>query len=93
MNYGYTIARYASEKDITLTDAFTKAWHYHFGSKPALRDLWNDVKKYKEIGAVPIYVSEFIRNEKEKHEKRERFMANPLFRALRSIGLPTRAYT
>lgn len=89
MNYGYTIARYAHEKELTLTDAFTEAWHFHFGHNPNLRDLWNDVKKYKEIGAVPLYVSEFIRNEIEKHQKRERLMSHPFVRILKGLTLST----
>lgn len=60
MKYGKSIRNYAEVRGISLTKSFTEAWRFHFGHEPNLRELWEDARRYKEVGAVPVYVSEFL---------------------------------
>lgn len=62
MKYGKSIGRYAEARGISLTKSFTQAWIFYFGHSPNVRELWGDVERYKSVGAVPIYVSEFLKH-------------------------------
>lgn len=62
MKYGKSIGKHAQSRNISLTKSFTEAWQFYFGHEPNTRELWEDVRRYKEIGAVPIYVSQFLKS-------------------------------
>ncbi len=62
MKYGKSIGKYADARGISLTKSFTEAWRFHFRHEPNVRELWEDVRRYKELGAVPLYVSQFLRS-------------------------------
>lgn len=62
MKYGKSIGKYAETRGISLTKSFTEAWYFHFGHEPNVRELWEDVRRYKELGAFPLYVSEFLQS-------------------------------
>lgn len=79
MKYGKSIGKYAEARGVSLTTSFTEAWKFHFEHEPNLRELWEDVRRYKEIGAVPLYVSQFLRNPVSDYTPRKMRMGIPQF--------------
>lgn len=79
MKYGKSIGKYAEARQISLTKSFTEAWHFYFGQSPNVRELWGDVKRYKDVGAVPLYVSEFLKSTASDYHPKNVPMGIPQF--------------
>lgn len=60
MIYRKSIGRYADARSISLKDAFVEAWRFEFEVDPNWQEIWGDIRRYKEVGAVPAYVAHFL---------------------------------
>lgn len=79
MKYGKSIGKYAEARGISLTKSFTEAWKFYFGHEPNVRELWEDVRRYKEVGAVPLYVSQFLKSPVSDYGPRKAYVGIPQF--------------
>lgn len=58
----YNIREYARAHSINAYDLFTMAWKEYFKQIPARSSIDVDTETYKVVGAVPPYVSAYIKN-------------------------------
>lgn len=58
----YSIREYARVHGINAHDLFTMAWKEYFRQIPARSSIEVDVEAYIAAGAVPPYVSAYIKN-------------------------------
>lgn len=79
MIYRKSIGRYAQARSIPLKDAFVEAWRNEFEVDPNWAEIWQDVRRYKEIGAVPAYVAHFLDTPTVEHISKMPLLRIPAF--------------